>query len=93
MIYLEIDEVLERKKIINPPGPASTGEDRPPSNPAIRVCLPPRQMILLSRVFENTHLYGIAIYQISLQGQRAKAPSTEQRKKLLLQLSLYEKGT
>ena len=55
-------------------GPASTVEDRPPSNPAIRVRLPP-QTILLSHVFKSTHIDGTRIYLFS--GKKGKAPSLD----------------
>ena len=61
-----------KTKYIVEPGPASTEGERPPTNPAIRVRLPPPK-ILLSCVFKSTHLYGTVIYLFS---EKAKAPST-----------------
>ena len=53
------------------PGPASTVEDRPPSNPAIGVRLPPSA----DNVFKRTHIDGTTIYW--WQWQKAKAPSLD----------------
>ena len=63
----------------------------PPSNPAIRVRLPPEaDDTFFSCVSKSTHIYRTAIYRITHQRQKAKAPSTGQQR--LLHLSLYEKG-